>query len=252
MLASSSPRRAALLSEAGFEFETVPPCVAEKFDLDLTLRELTIWNAIRKGVSAARAHPDKIVLAADTLVALQDEIIGKPADLNEAAQILRRLSGITHEVCPGMIRAYGDRALFQRFRWRFIFAPIFLVVVCTTSFLWDLKSIVLIAFIWGVWHGMMQTYGFGRIYDAKVGSFAALTRRLDFALCGIWFATAVLLSSQRMTDTLDSYYSAGGPFIPPGLLRAAQQALRALAIAVAGVFWQILSGCGSAGSDQIL
>src|SRR6266487_1218971 len=137
---------------------------------------------------------------------------------------------------PGMIRAYGDRALFQRFKWRFIFAPIFLVVVCTTSFLWDLKNIVLIAFIWGVWHGMMQTYGFGRIYDAKVGSFAALTRRLDFALCGIWFATAVLLSSQRMTDTLDSYYSAGGPFIPPGLLRAAQQALFALALVVAGLF----------------
>src|SRR3989454_5439300 len=137
---------------------------------------------------------------------------------------------------PGMIRAYGDRALFQRFKWRFIFAPIFLVVICTMFFLWDLKGIVLIAFIWGVWHGMMQTYGFCRIYDAKVGSFAALTRRLDFALCGIWFATAVLLSSQRMTDTLDSYYSAGGPFIPPGLLRAAQQALLALAIAVAGVF----------------
>src|SRR6266567_3678415 len=137
---------------------------------------------------------------------------------------------------PGMIRAYGDRALFQRFKWRFILAPIFLVVVSTIFALWDLKGIVLIAFIWGVWHGMMQTYGFCRIYDAKVGSFAELTRRLDFALCGIWFATAVLLSSQRMTDTLDSYYSAGGPFIPPGLLRAAQQALLALAIAVAGVF----------------
>jgi tetratricopeptide (TPR) repeat protein len=69
-----------------------------------------------------------------------------------------------------------------------------------------------------------------------VGSFAALTRRLDFALCGIWFATAVLLSSQRMTDVLETYYSAGGPFIPPGLLRAAQQALFALALAVSGVF----------------
>src|SRR5256886_576300 len=103
---------------------------------------------------------------------------------------------------PGMIRAYGDRALFQRFKWRFIFAPIFLLVVCASFFLWDLKGIVLIAFLWGTWHGMMQTYGFCRIYDAKVGSFAALTRRLDFALCGIWFATAVLLSSQRMTDTL--------------------------------------------------
>jgi tetratricopeptide (TPR) repeat protein len=137
---------------------------------------------------------------------------------------------------PGMIRAYGDRALFQRFKWRFIFAPIFLVAVCVIFFLWDLKGIVVIAFIWGVWHGMMQTYGFSRIYDAKVGSFATLTRRLDFALCGIWFATAVLLSSQRMTDTLESYYAAGGPFITPALLRAAQQAFLTLAIAVSGVF----------------
>jgi Tfp pilus assembly protein PilF len=137
---------------------------------------------------------------------------------------------------PGMIRAYGDRALFQRFRWRFILAPIFLVVVCAAFSIWDLKGIVLVAFVWGVWHGMMQTYGFCRIYDAKVGSFAELTRRLDFALCGIWFATAVLLSPQRMTDTLEIYYSAGGPFIPPALLRMAQQGLFAVALAIAGLF----------------
>ena len=105
---------------------------------------------------------------------------------------------------PGMIRAYGDRALFQRFRWRFICAPIFLVVVCAAFSVWNLTGIVLVAFIWGVWYGMMQTYGFCRIYDAKVGSFAEVTRRLDFALCGIWFATAVLLSPQRMTDTLET------------------------------------------------
>src|SRR5437762_3819299 len=140
---------------------------------------------------------------------------------------------------PGMIRAYGDRALFERFRWRFILAPIFLLGVCVSFTLWDLQGLVLIVFFWGVWHGMMQTYGFCRIYDAKVGSFATLTRRLDFALCGVWFATAVLLSSQRMTDTLESYYSAGGPFIPPGLLRAAQQGLFGLALAVSGVFLAI-------------
>jgi Flp pilus assembly protein TadD len=148
---------------------------------------------------------------------------------------------------PGMIRAYGDRALFQRFKWRFILAPIFLVVVCAMFFLWDLKGIVVVAFIWGVWHGMMQTYGFCRIYDAKVGSFAARTRRLDFALCGIWFGAAVLLSSQRMTDTLDSYYSAGGPFITPALLRAAQQAALTLALAVSALFlanfiWMWIAG----------
>ena len=68
----------------------------------LTLRELTMWNAIRKGVSVARKYPDKTVLAADTLVALDDEIIGKPADFEHAAQILRRLSGRTHEVCSAV------------------------------------------------------------------------------------------------------------------------------------------------------
>ena len=137
---------------------------------------------------------------------------------------------------PGMIRAYGDRALFGRFRWRFIIAPIFLVCTCVAFYWWDLKGIVLVVFFWGVWHGMMQTYGFCRIYDAKMGSFAALTRRLDFATCAIWFAAAVLLSSPRMTDTLEAYYASGGPYILPGLLRAARQIMLLTAIAVAILF----------------
>jgi tetratricopeptide (TPR) repeat protein len=137
---------------------------------------------------------------------------------------------------PGMIRAYGDRALFKRFRWRFIFAPIFLVGVCVAFYWWDLKGIILVVFFWGVWHGMMQTYGFCRIYDAKTGSFAAVTRRLDFAACAIWFATAVLLSSQRMADTLETYYASGGPFIPPWLLHNAQQIMLGGAIAVSVLF----------------
>jgi len=102
VLASDSPRRAALLAEAGFEFETVSPLVAEKFDVHLTLRELTMWNAIRKGISVAREYPDKVVLAADTLIALDGKVIGKPVDFNEAAQTLRRLSSRTHEVCSAV------------------------------------------------------------------------------------------------------------------------------------------------------
>ncbi len=144
--------------------------------------------------------------------------------------------GATGHHLPGMIRAYGDRALFERFRWRFIFAPIFLIAICTAFTLWDLKGIVLIVFFWGVWHGMMQTYGFCRIYDAKMGSFAALTRRLDFATCAIWFAAAVLLSSKRMTDTLEVYYASGAPFIPPWLLQGAQQVIWFAAIAVSILF----------------
>jgi Flp pilus assembly protein TadD len=137
---------------------------------------------------------------------------------------------------PGMIRAYGDRALFRRFRWRFILAPIFLLSICVAFYWWDLKGIVLIVFFWGVWHGMMQTYGFCRIYDAKTGSFAALTRRLDFATCAAWFAAAVLLSPQRMADTLEMYYASGGPLIPPSLLHNAQQVVLAIALAIAVLF----------------
>ena len=137
---------------------------------------------------------------------------------------------------PGMIRAYGDRALFNRFKWRFILAPLFLLAVCVAFLWWDLKGIMLVVFFWGVWHGLMQTYGFCRIYDAKMGSFAALTRRLDFASCVIWFAAAVALSPLRMSDTLDIYYTCGGPFISPALLHQFQQVILYGAIGVSVLF----------------
>jgi len=137
---------------------------------------------------------------------------------------------------PGMIRAYGDRALFERFKWRFIFAPLFLLVVCVAFFWWDLKGIVLVVFFWGVWHGLMQTYGFCRIYDAKAGTFDALTRRLDFAMCVIWFATAVVLSPYRLSDTLDTFYMCGGPFIPPSVIDYGQQFMLFAATAVSVLF----------------
>ena len=137
---------------------------------------------------------------------------------------------------PGMIRAYGDRALFERFKWRFILAPLFLLAVCTAFFWWDLKGILLVVFFWGVWHGLMQTYGFCRIYDAKTGTFDALTRRLDFDMCVIWFATAVALSPYRLSDTLETYYVCGGPFIPPSVVQLGQGLILLLAVAVSVLF----------------
>jgi septum formation protein len=118
VLASCSPRRAALLTKAGFEFETVSPRVQEKFDVDLTLRELTLWNAIRKGMSVAQMHPEKVILAADTLVALDNQIIGKPADLHEATKMMRRLSGRTHQVCSAVFiyqQTTGRSTTFHEF-----------------------------------------------------------------------------------------------------------------------------------------
>src|SRR6187397_2800472 len=137
---------------------------------------------------------------------------------------------------PGMIRAYGDRVLFERFKWRFILAPLFLLAVCVAFFWWDLKGILLVVFFWGVWHGLMQTYGFCRIYDAKTGTFDALTRRLDFAMCLIWFGTAVALSPYRLSDTLDTYYMCGGPFIPPSVVNLGQNLILGAAIFVSVLF----------------
>src|SRR3954454_22892626 len=134
---------------------------------------------------------------------------------------------------PGMIRAYGDRAVFERFKWRFIVAPMFLLAVCVPFYYWDLRGIILVVFFWGVWHGMMQTYGFCRIYDAKRGSFAALTCPLDFLTCFLCFAAAVFLSESRLGQTLEVYYECGGPRIAPWVIAGLQQGILAAAILAA-------------------
>jgi septum formation protein len=102
VLASGSPRRHALLAAAGFKFEIARAAVAERLDRNLTLCELTLYNASRKGISVARSHRTQVILAADTLIAIEDQIIGKPADLKEAGEILRRLSGRVHRVCTAV------------------------------------------------------------------------------------------------------------------------------------------------------
>ena len=106
LLASASPRRRQLLADAGFEFEVVTPTVDEVSSATFTLREATTWNALRKGLTAARAHPDEVVLAADTLVELGGRVIGKPADRAEAVRLLRLLSGQTHVVASSVFIAH--------------------------------------------------------------------------------------------------------------------------------------------------
>src|SRR5205807_9880239 len=102
LLASNSPRRRELLLEAKFEFEIFAPEVDERFDVDLTLRELTAFNAIRKAMTASRLRPKNVVLAADTLVSIDDNVLGNQKDKNEAVAMLKRLSGRAHDVCTSV------------------------------------------------------------------------------------------------------------------------------------------------------
>ncbi|HEX4630783.1 MAG TPA: Maf family protein [Chthoniobacterales bacterium] len=98
VLASGSPRRRQLLSEAGYEFEVLSAPVEELSHEWLSARELTIWNAARKAAAASVMVSDGVVLAADTLVAIDGKVLGKPCDFEDAVEILRWLSGRVHEV----------------------------------------------------------------------------------------------------------------------------------------------------------
>jgi hypothetical protein len=133
---------------------------------------------------------------------------------------------------PGMMRAYGDRALFARFKVRFIVAPAFLVAVCLYFAFTEPKTTVLLAYLWSVWHAAMQTHGFLRIYDAKHHSTGALTAFLDQAACLCWFAAAVFLSPTRIPYVLEGLYMAGVPKIPFAVIQSAQYGVLALTAAV--------------------
>ena len=95
-----------MLAEAGYEFEVVSPPVEEVSHHWLTIRELTICNATRKAWSTAQTLPDALVLGADTLVAINDHVLGKPVNLEDAARMLRRLSGRSHEVWTAVCLCY--------------------------------------------------------------------------------------------------------------------------------------------------
>ncbi|HEV3409284.1 MAG TPA: hypothetical protein VG095_03260, partial [Chthoniobacterales bacterium] len=140
---------------------------------------------------------------------------------------------------PGMIRAYGDKALFRRFRVRFIVAPIALLAVCIWSSFYNVQAVQLVALAWGIWHGLMQTYGFARIYDSKASPSAAARARADFALCVAWFVAAVLLSPLRFRSALELYYDSGGPVIASWAFNVARIAVIAvLALVTAVFFWR--------------
>jgi len=140
---------------------------------------------------------------------------------------------------PGMIRAYGDRALFDRFKIRFVVAPIALLAVCVWSSVYNIQAIQLVALAWGIWHGMMQTYGFCRIYDAKVSAKAAARAKTDLALCFSWFLAAVILSPMRFRTCLELYYESGGPVIQPSVILGGKYVvLAALAVVTAVFLWR--------------
>ena len=102
LLASSSPRRVGLLQQIGLMFETMSPDVDES----LAAGEMPMAYVERLSKSKAAAglthRPSYVVIAADTVVTLADEVIGKPMDRADGIEMLMRLSGTTHRVLTGV------------------------------------------------------------------------------------------------------------------------------------------------------
>ncbi|MEX0725609.1 MAG: tetratricopeptide repeat protein [Planctomycetaceae bacterium] len=130
--------------------------------------------------------------------------------------------GATGHHLPGMLRAYGDRELFLRYRLRFILAPLLLFGLAVACALSNIRGLILVAVIWATWHALMQVHGFSRIYDAKVKSFSRVTAWLDMLMCLAWFGAGVFCSSARLGEFLNEYYLSGGRLISPGTLHALQ------------------------------
>ncbi len=108
VLASASPRRRDLLRRDGYTFTVLAPEVEEIAPPDLTPAEVTLANARLKAQAIARLQPDAVVIGADTIVAFEGEIFGKPRDLDHAREMIRRLNGRVHEVWSGVWLIRGD------------------------------------------------------------------------------------------------------------------------------------------------
>jgi septum formation protein len=101
VLASRSPRRIQLLRQIGLEVEVRPSDVEEVMDPKLTAPENARELSLKKARAVAGGSDDAVVIGADTIVVVDDVVLGKPADPEDAVRMLSMLSGRTHTVCTG-------------------------------------------------------------------------------------------------------------------------------------------------------
>ncbi|MCL2108152.1 MAG: Maf family protein [Oscillospiraceae bacterium] len=115
ILASNSPRRHEILSGAGYEFEVIPAKGEEVLpDLPPERAAVEIAKAkaleVRKSLCGSEKYRGCVVLAADTIVVLQDEIMGKPRDKADASRMLTALSGVSHTVITGVFVTQNEKS----------------------------------------------------------------------------------------------------------------------------------------------
>jgi septum formation protein len=102
ILASNSPRRQELLRNAGISFSVRVKETDEQFPATMPVVEVARFLADKKAEAFRDELMDELIITADTTVVLRDEVLNKPANANEAASMLQRLSGTSHKVITGV------------------------------------------------------------------------------------------------------------------------------------------------------
>lgn len=110
ILASKSPRRSQLLKEAGFTFEIRTREVEENYPAELAVEQVAPYLARKKALASKDLiQAGEILLAADSVVIVDGQIFGKPADKTEALSMLTGLSGKMHQVITGVCLLSGEK-----------------------------------------------------------------------------------------------------------------------------------------------
>lgn len=109
VLASASPRRQELLGNAGIRFEVQPAHIAEDPLPGEPPQDCAERLAREKALAIAEKRPNDVVLGADTVVVIDEQILGKPVDAADAARMLRLLSGRVHQVITGVCLVDGGQ-----------------------------------------------------------------------------------------------------------------------------------------------
>ena len=102
VLASASPRRKTILSQVDLDFTVDPSKINENFSIDLLPKAFCEHWAREKAIDIAKGHSDKLIIGADTIVIIDDKILGKPKSFKESFAMLKSLSGKTHQVLTGV------------------------------------------------------------------------------------------------------------------------------------------------------
>lgn len=126
ILASASPRRKQILNDAGFEFTTMHLDADETYPESMDVEQVPVFIASKKMHHAKQRinKNDAIIITADTVVILNDKIIGKPENANDAENILHALSGNMHKVITAVCISYKDIEVCLDALTKVYFAPL--------------------------------------------------------------------------------------------------------------------------------